>query len=141
MFKANLKTLIVGMVLASILGTLALITFLPARSHAPGRTERGEMRSLMRDLMSRQEIYWTDNYAYSSETEAIGLVVPEGIVVRIELVDADGELIGYRAVARSLTIDYECRTGIDAQGASKGLPADSAVNVSQFGFACEGRGL
>lgn len=141
MSHAKLKVLILGLVLASILGTFAWIMFVPAESHAPGRTARGEMRSLMRDLMSRQEIYWADDNAYSSEAEGIGLIVPEGIVVRIELVESDGELIGFRAVARSLTIDYVCRTGMDAPGASEGLPADSAVDASQFGFACEGTGL
>ena len=141
MFRANLKTLIGGVVVASILGTVAWITFAPVPSQPPGQAARGEMRSLMRDLISREEAHWADNGTYSSVVEAIGLVVPEDVALQIELVESGGEQVGLRAVARSKIIDYGCRAGMRAPGAAEAMPLDSAVSASLFGFACAGEGF
>ena len=140
MSKSSLKTLMVSTILVGLLGTVTSFVTKPAPSHSLGEATRDQMRSLMRDVTSREEAYWEENATYSSEVEAIGLVVPEDVTLQIELVESNGEPIGFRAVAQSLTIDYVCRMAMEAPGAEEVMPLDSAVPASRFGFGCEGEG-
>ena len=108
----------------------------PTGEH-PTRRPRGELLSVMRDLPILEESYLADNGTYSSDLNAIGLVVPESVTLRIELVEVNGEQIGLRAFAESKTIDYACRTSMGTPGASVAIPPDSALDASQSTYVCE----
>ncbi len=82
-------TLIELLIVVVIIGILAAIA-IPKFSATREKAYFAAMKSDLKNLASQQEIYYSDNYSYSSSTNALGFVNSDGVIVAISAVSSSG---------------------------------------------------
>jgi prepilin-type N-terminal cleavage/methylation domain-containing protein len=82
-------TLIELLIVVVIIGILAAIA-IPKFSATREKAYFAAMKSDLKNLASQQEIYYSDNYAYSSSTGALAFVNSDGVIVTISSVSSSG---------------------------------------------------
>ncbi len=82
-------TLIELLIVVVIIGILAAIA-IPKFSATREKAYFAAMKSDLKNLASQQEIYYSDNYSYSSSTNALGFVNSDGVIVSIANVSSSG---------------------------------------------------
>jgi hypothetical protein len=102
--KTNSKAKIIAVVVACV-SAILYWGFLPGGGH-PEELYQGEVRTLMNELVTQEESYFADSGAYTSDIDAIGLVVPESVNFQIEVLHTISGYRGYRAFAESKEVDY-----------------------------------
>ena len=75
-------TLIELLIVVVIIGILAAIA-IPKFSATREKAYFAAMKSDLKNLASQQEIYYSDTYAYTSDTASLGFVSSEGVNVDI----------------------------------------------------------
>lgn len=82
-------TLIELLIVVVIIGILAAIA-IPKFSATREKAYYAAMKSDLKNLASQQEIYYADNYAYTTNVNALGFSNSEGVTVAIGTGDATG---------------------------------------------------
>lgn len=82
-------TLIELLIVVVIIGILAAIA-IPKFSATREKAYFAAMKSDLKNLASQQEIYYSDEYTYSSNTTNLGFVSSEGVTIAIALTGASG---------------------------------------------------
>jgi type IV pilus assembly protein PilA len=82
-------TLIELLIVVVIIGILAAIA-IPKFSATREKAYFAAMKSDLKNLASQQEIYYSDNYAYSGSATALGFVDSNGVNVAISNVGTTG---------------------------------------------------
>ena len=82
-------TLIELLIVVVIIGILAAIA-IPKFSATREKAYFAAMKSDLKNLASQQEIYYSDNYAYSSSVGDLGFVNSDGVIVAIASVSSSG---------------------------------------------------
>jgi prepilin-type N-terminal cleavage/methylation domain-containing protein len=82
-------TLIELLIVVVIIGILAAIA-IPKFSATREKAYFAAMKSDLKNLASQQEIYYSDNYAYSGSSTALGFVQSNGVFVTISNVGTTG---------------------------------------------------
>jgi type II secretion system protein G len=82
-------TLIELLIVVVIIGILAAIA-IPKFSATREKAYFAAMKSDLKNLASQQEIYYSDNYQYTSDTNALGFVDSEGVTVSLSNVTSSG---------------------------------------------------
>ncbi|MGD2070859.1 MAG: prepilin-type N-terminal cleavage/methylation domain-containing protein [Gemmatimonadota bacterium] len=82
-------TLIELLIVVVIIGILAAIA-IPKFSATREKAYYAALKSDLKNLSSQQEIYYSDNYSYTTSTTALGFVQSEGSNVAIGTGDNDG---------------------------------------------------
>jgi prepilin-type N-terminal cleavage/methylation domain-containing protein len=82
-------TLIELLIVVVIIGILAAIA-IPKFSATREKAYFAAMKSDLKNLASQQEIYYSDNYAYSSSVGDLGFVNSDGSIVSISAVSSSG---------------------------------------------------
>ncbi len=75
-------TLIELLIVVVIIGILAAIA-IPKFSATREKAYFAAMKSDLKNLASQEEIYYSDNYSYSTSTTALGFVSSQGVTVKI----------------------------------------------------------
>jgi len=96
-------TLIELLIVVVIIGILAAIA-IPKFSNTREKAYISAMKSDLKNLMSQQEIYYSDNYTYAGTTDALDFQASEGVTVEIET----GNSTGYSATASHSGTDKIC---------------------------------
>jgi prepilin-type N-terminal cleavage/methylation domain-containing protein len=82
-------TLIELLIVVVIIGILAAIA-IPKFSATREKAYFAAMKSDLKNLASQQEIYYADEYAYTSTAATLGFVSSEGVTVTMSSVTASG---------------------------------------------------
>ena len=82
-------TLIELLIVVVIIGILAAIA-IPKFSATREKAYFAAMKSDLKNLASQQEIYYSDNYAYSSSVGDLGFVNSDGVIVAVASVSSSG---------------------------------------------------
>ena len=82
-------TLIELLIVVVIIGILAAIA-IPKFSATRERAYYAAMKSDLKNLASQQEIYYADNYAYTTDEDELGFVQSDGVEVEITDATATG---------------------------------------------------
>ena len=82
-------TLIELLIVVVIIGILAAIA-IPKFSATREKAYFAAMKSDLKNLASQQEIYYSDNYSYSSSTSDLAFVNSDGVIVAIASVSSSG---------------------------------------------------
>ena len=82
-------TLIELLIVVVIIGILAAIA-IPKFSATREKAYFAAMKSDLKNLASQQEIYYSDNYSYSSSTGDLGFVMSDGVTVALSSVSSSG---------------------------------------------------
>ena len=82
-------TLIELLIVVVIIGILAAIA-IPKFSATREKAYFAAMKSDLKNLASQQEIYYSDNYSYTSSTGGLGFVNSDGVLVSITGVSSSG---------------------------------------------------
>ena len=82
-------TLIELLIVVVIIGILAAIA-IPKFSATREKAYFAAMKSDLKNLASQQEIYYSDNYSYSSSAGDLGFVNSDGSIVTIASVSSSG---------------------------------------------------
>lgn len=82
-------TLIELLIVVVIIGILAAIA-IPKFSATREKAYFAAMKSDLKNLASQQEIYYADNYTYTSSKTALGFVESEGVTVSLSSVTTSG---------------------------------------------------
>ena len=82
-------TLIELLIVVVIIGILAAIA-IPKFSATREKAYFAAMKSDLKNLASQQEIYYSDNYSYSSSTGDLAFVNSDGVIVAISSVTSSG---------------------------------------------------
>ncbi|MEQ1857828.1 MAG: prepilin-type N-terminal cleavage/methylation domain-containing protein [Longimicrobiales bacterium] len=82
-------TLIELLIVVVIIGILAAIA-IPKFSATREKAYFAAMKSDLKNLASQQEIYYSDNYAYSSSVGDLGFVNSDGVIVAVASVTSSG---------------------------------------------------
>ena len=82
-------TLIELLIVVVIIGILAAIA-IPKFSATREKAYFAAMKSDLKNLASQQEIYYSDNYSYSSSPGNLGFVNSDGVIVAIASVSSSG---------------------------------------------------
>jgi len=87
-------TLIELLIVVVIIGILAAIA-IPKFSATREKAYFAAMKYDLKNLASQQEIYYSDEYAYSTVSANLGFVMSDGVVVAI----GEGTAVGWSATA------------------------------------------
>jgi prepilin-type N-terminal cleavage/methylation domain-containing protein len=82
-------TLIELLIVVVIIGILAAIA-IPKFSATREKAYVSSMKADLRNLASQQELYYSDNYAYTNDEAALDFQASSGVVVNITAADATG---------------------------------------------------
>ena len=82
-------TLIELLIVVVIIGILAAIA-IPKFSATREKAYYAALKSDLKNLASQQEIYYADNYSYSTKAADLGFVKSEGVTLAIGEGDSDG---------------------------------------------------
>ena len=82
-------TLIELLIVVVIIGILAAIA-IPKFSATREKAYFAAMKSDIKNLASQQEIYYADNYAYTSATTLLGFTNSDGVTVTMSTVTSSG---------------------------------------------------
>ena len=82
-------TLIELLIVVVIIGILAAIA-IPKFSATREKAYFAAMKSDLKNLASQQEIYYADNYTYTTNKATLGFVQSEGVVVTVGAASASG---------------------------------------------------
>jgi len=82
-------TLIELLIVVVIVGILAAIA-IPKFSATREKAYFAAMKSDLKNLASQQEIYYADNYTYTTDTATLGFVQSEGVNVTVGASSASG---------------------------------------------------
>ena len=82
-------TLIELLIVVVIIGILAAIA-IPKFSATREKAYFAAMKSDLKNLASQQEIYYADNYSYTTSSTDLGFVASEGVTVTVGAADASG---------------------------------------------------
>jgi len=82
-------TLIELLIVVVIIGILAAIA-IPKFSATREKAYFAAMKSDLKNLASQQEIYYADNYSYTSSTAALAFTNSEGVTVTMSAVTTSG---------------------------------------------------
>jgi len=96
-------TLIELLIVVVIIGILAAIA-IPKFSNTREKAYISAMKSDLKNLMSQQEIYYSDHYTYTTNKTALGFQESEGVTVTI----GTGDETGYSATATHRGTDKIC---------------------------------
>ena len=96
-------TLIELLIVVVIIGILAAIA-IPKFSNTREKAYISAMKSDLKNLMSQQEIYYSDKYTYAGTTDALEFQASEGVKVEIKT----GNETGYSATASHAGTDKIC---------------------------------
>ena len=96
-------TLIELLIVVVIIGILAAIA-IPKFSNTREKAYISAMKSDLKNLMSQQEIYYSDHYTYADDTDALDFQASEGVTVTIGTANSTG----YSATASHQGTDKIC---------------------------------
>jgi len=96
-------TLIELLIVVVIIGILAAIA-IPKFSNTREKAYISAMKSDLKNLMSQQEIYYSNYYTYTTNKTALGFQESEGVTVTI----STGNSTGYSATAEHRGTDKTC---------------------------------
>jgi type IV pilus assembly protein PilA len=114
-------TLIELLIVVVIIGILAAIA-IPKFSATREKAYRSSMQADLRNLASQQELYYSDNYTYSSSLDDLGVVASKGVTL-----DVTGDAAGWSASATHEGLDGEtCETDHTATGTGE-ITCDAAA--------------
>ena len=82
-------TLIELLIVVVIIGILAAIA-IPKFSATREKAYVSTMKSDLKNLASQQEIYYSDNYTYTTDATALGFAQSQGVTVSIGAADGTG---------------------------------------------------
>ncbi|MBT8402207.1 MAG: prepilin-type N-terminal cleavage/methylation domain-containing protein [Gemmatimonadetes bacterium] len=82
-------TLIELLIVVVIIGILAAIA-IPKFSATREKAYVSTMKSDLKNLASQQEIYYSDNYTYTTDATALGFAQSQGVTVAIGAADGTG---------------------------------------------------
>jgi prepilin-type N-terminal cleavage/methylation domain-containing protein len=82
-------TLIELLIVVVIIGILAAIA-IPKYSRVRDRAYYGAMRADLRNLADLEDMYYNDNYTYTTDASALGFTNTEGVTVTIVSADKAG---------------------------------------------------
>ena len=136
MVKTNSKAKIIAVVVACVSGILYWGFFVPVGGH-PEKLYQGEVRTLIKDLVLQEESYFADSGTYTSDIDAIGLVVPESVNLQIEELHTISGYRGFRANAESKEVNYTCRAIMSPLQEPLAISPDSLVEPLPDGYECE----
>ena len=105
-------TLIELLIVVVIIGILAAIA-IPKFSATREKAYRSSMMADLRNMASQQELYYSDNYTYSTSTGDLGIVPSKGVTLDI----TNGTATGWAAEATHEGLTGEvCSTAHGDQG-------------------------
>ena len=123
-------TLIELLIVVVIIGILAAIA-IPKFSATREKAYFAAMKSDLKNLASQQEIYYSDTYAYTSNTTSLSFVTSEGVNVTIS-----GGTDGWAAAATHSALAATEGCGV-YYGSSTAIPAGPSVTPAAAGaLAC-----
>jgi len=122
-------TLIELLIVVVIIGILAAIA-IPKFSATREKAYFAAMKSDLKNLASQQEIYYSDEYAYTSNTTQLSFVESSGVTVAISNVSASGWAASatHQALgtAQGCSIFYGTATAVAVGTATPGAPGEIA---------------
>ena len=116
-------TLIELLIVVVIIGILASIA-IPKFSSVREKAYFAAMKSDLKNLANLQDVYYNDNYSYSTDPAALGFTNSEGVVVTF----SEGTNTGWSATASHLGVPSET-CGVYHGAAAQVAPAAVADRV------------
>jgi len=122
-------TLIELLIVVVIIGILAAIA-IPKFSATREKAYFAAMKSDLKNLASQQEIYYADEYSYTSSTTLLGFVSSEGVTVSIAGISTSGWSATSTHAALGATLG--CAIYYGGAGAPTGFGVTAATVAGQM---------
>ena len=127
-------TLIELLIVVVIIGILAAIA-IPKFSATREKAYYAALKSDIKNLASQEEIYYSDNYTYTTDTSALGFAMSTAVTVTID----EATSTGWAASATHSGLDAADGCGMKYGDASDPSSLPANVTITQAGeVACSG---
>ena len=124
--RQNGFTLIELLIVVVIIGILAAIA-IPMFADTKGRAHIAAMKTDLRNLVTREEQYYIDNMAYTTDKSAAAMDYNESAGVTVTIVVSPGPPMSYHGIATHTGVAQTCAIYVNetaqAPAAFEGRPA------------------